>query len=49
VILYTRRRHVRVAVDGEVFKFKTPLLFKSLPGALRVISGQESVVSESRI
>jgi diacylglycerol kinase family enzyme len=42
VIVHTRRRRVRVAVDGEVFKFRSPLLFKSLPGALLVIGGQGS-------
>lgn len=34
----TRRRRVRVALDGEVFQFATPLVFKSLPGALRAIA-----------
>ena len=38
VTVRTRRRRVRVALDGEVFQFVTPLEFKAVPGALRVIA-----------
>ncbi len=33
----TRRRHLRVATDGEVTRMKPPLLYRSLPAALQVI------------
>ena len=33
----TRRKRLRVAMDGEVFRMKTPLRFRLLPDALRVI------------
>ena len=32
-----RRAHVRVATDGEVGLMRTPLLYRSRPGALQVI------------
>lgn len=33
----TRRRHLRVATDGEVTRMKPPLHYRSLPAALQVI------------
>ncbi|MEO5574246.1 MAG: diacylglycerol kinase family protein [Gammaproteobacteria bacterium] len=33
----TRRRHIRVAIDGEVVRMDTPLHYRMRPGALRVI------------
>lgn len=33
----TRRRHLRVATDGEVTRMKPPLQYRSLPAALQVI------------
>ncbi|HKY03735.1 MAG TPA: diacylglycerol kinase family protein [Blastocatellia bacterium] len=33
----TRRRRVRVALDGEVFKLTSPLYYSTVPGRLRVI------------
>jgi YegS/Rv2252/BmrU family lipid kinase len=33
----TRRRHVRVANDGELFSMKTPLHYRVLPAALSVV------------
>jgi diacylglycerol kinase family enzyme len=33
----TRRRRLRVAMDGEIMKMSTPLQFRVLPGALRVL------------
>jgi diacylglycerol kinase family enzyme len=32
------RRHVLVATDGEVTAMQTPLRYRILPGALRVIA-----------
>jgi diacylglycerol kinase family enzyme len=36
--VYTRRRHVRVAVDGEVLPMLSPLRWRSRPGALAVLA-----------
>lgn len=33
----SRHRHLHVATDGEVTRMRTPLEFRSLPGALRVV------------
>lgn len=33
----SRKRHLRIANDGEVMKLATPLHYRSIPGALRVI------------
>lgn len=33
----SRHRHLRVAIDGEVTVLETPLEYRALPGALRVI------------
>ncbi|HET9529201.1 MAG TPA: diacylglycerol kinase family protein [Blastocatellia bacterium] len=38
VTIITRRRRVRVALDGEVFKLTSPLRFRLLPGGLRAIA-----------
>jgi diacylglycerol kinase family enzyme len=37
LVIRTRRRRIRVALDGEVYRFKTPLYYRALPGSLRVI------------
>lgn len=37
VWIETRRRHIRVAIDGEVVRMDTPLHYRMLHGALRVI------------
>jgi len=37
VCIETRRRSLRVAIDGEVYDLKTPLLYRIHPGALKVI------------
>jgi len=36
-ILTARRRRIRVALDGEVYKLRTPLHYSSVPGGLHVI------------
>jgi diacylglycerol kinase family enzyme len=36
-VVRTRRRHLRVATDGEVQLMETPLRYRIHPGALRVI------------
>jgi diacylglycerol kinase family enzyme len=36
-IITTRRRRVRVALDGELYKMTPPLVYSSIPGGLRVI------------
>jgi YegS/Rv2252/BmrU family lipid kinase len=38
VVVTTNRRRVRVALDGEVYKFRSPLLYSAVPGGLNVIS-----------
>ena len=37
----TRRRRMRIALDGEVLRLRTPLHFRVRPGALRVIVPEE--------
>jgi diacylglycerol kinase family enzyme len=37
VTIETRRKIIRIAVDGEVIMIETPLRYRILPGALRVI------------
>jgi diacylglycerol kinase family enzyme len=37
ILVDTRRRRVRVAIDGEVSDMDAPLRFRIRPGALRVI------------
>ncbi len=34
----TRRRRIRVALDGEVFKLTSPLYYSTVPGRLRVLA-----------
>jgi diacylglycerol kinase family enzyme len=34
----SRHRYLHVATDGEVMRMRTPLEFRSLPGALRVVA-----------
>jgi diacylglycerol kinase family enzyme len=36
--IQTHRRSVRVAVDGEVVRMRTPLIYRSRPAALRVFA-----------
>lgn len=40
VALHSRRRHLRVAADGEVMRLDTPLEYRMRPGALTVIVPQ---------
>jgi YegS/Rv2252/BmrU family lipid kinase len=42
VTVKTRRKKVRVALDGEVYKLNTPLRYKSLPASLKVVAPQIS-------
>ena len=37
ILIETRRRQIRVAVDGEVTMMKTPIRYRTRPQALRVI------------
>ena len=37
IVVETRRSHVHVALDGEVSVIETPLSYRILPGALRVL------------
>ena len=37
LLIETRRRHLHVAADGEVWPMTTPLRYRTRPGALRVI------------
>ena len=37
ILIETRRKRVRVALDGEVTWMESPLRYRTLPGALRVI------------
>lgn len=43
ILIETRRKRVRVALDGEVTWMESPLRYRTLPGALRVIvpAGEE--------
>ena len=38
IVVNVRRDHVRVATDGEVNLMRTPLSYRSRPGALRVVA-----------
>jgi len=38
VVVMTRRKRVRVALDGEVYKLRTPLRYRSVPASLRVVA-----------
>jgi diacylglycerol kinase family enzyme len=38
VVIETRRQRVEVALDGEVTRMKTPLNYRTWPGALRVMA-----------
>jgi len=40
-IITTRRRRIRVALDGELYKLTPPLVYRSIPGGLRVIAPTE--------
>ncbi len=40
-VITTRRRRIRVALDGELYKLTTPLVYRSIPGGLRVIAPTE--------
>jgi YegS/Rv2252/BmrU family lipid kinase len=42
VTIQTRRKKLHVALDGEVFQMKTPLEYKTLPKALKVIVPPQS-------
>lgn len=47
VISTRRRRPATVALDGELVKISPPLVYKSRPGALRIIAPQPSRAPES--
>lgn len=38
IVVTTRRRRVRVALDGEVYRLASPLRYSTIPGGLRVIA-----------
>ncbi len=42
----TRRRWVKVSLDGEVTRMETPLRYRTRPAALRVIVPEEEIASE---
>ena len=46
MLLATRRRYIRVALDGEVSKFRSPLHYNSVPGGLRVLVPKPPPVGE---
>ena len=46
--VYSRRRRLRVAVDGEMLRLRPPLRYRSLPGALRVCVPVKSPDSPTR-
>jgi diacylglycerol kinase family enzyme len=35
--IYSRKRMIRVAADGEIYKMRTPLTYKIIPGLLKLI------------
>jgi diacylglycerol kinase family enzyme len=37
LVIAPRRRHIDMSVDGEIERLATPLVFRSLPGALSVV------------
>lgn len=47
VWIETRRKQLRVAMDGEVLMMQTPLRYRVRPGALRVIVPAETTLEES--
>ncbi len=44
-VIKVRRRRVRVALDGEVYKLAPPLVYRSIPGGLKVIAPTKEVPS----
>ncbi|HJQ71691.1 MAG TPA: diacylglycerol kinase family protein [Blastocatellia bacterium] len=44
-VITTRRRRIRVALDGELYKLAPPLVYRVIPGGLRVIAPTEEVLS----
>jgi diacylglycerol kinase family enzyme len=47
-IITMRRRRIRVALDGELYKMSPPLVYRSVPGGLRVIAPtKEAPILES--
>jgi diacylglycerol kinase family enzyme len=48
VVVGARRRHVKVALDGEVRKMATPTRFRAHPGALRVVGARPDGTPEAR-
>jgi diacylglycerol kinase family enzyme len=40
IIIHTRRRRITISRDGELQHIETPLHYKILPGALRVLGGK---------
>ncbi len=45
-LVETRRKRLRVALDGEVVVLKTPLLFRTRPAALKVLVPEEARLPE---
>lgn len=45
-IITTRRRRIRVALDGEVYKLIPPLVYRSIPGSLKVIAPAKAAISD---
>ena len=44
-VITTRRRRIRVALDGELYKLAPPLVYRVIPGGLRVIAPTKEVLS----
>ena len=49
VSLTMRRRRVRVALDGEVYKLKTPLHYRTVPGGLHVMTPKPTPKTEELV
>ncbi|HVF90298.1 MAG TPA: diacylglycerol kinase family protein [Blastocatellia bacterium] len=49
IFLKTRRRSIRVALDGEVYKLKTPLRYRSVPGGLSVMVPKPAPVAQETL
>ena len=45
-VITTRKRRVRVALDGEVYKLIPPLVYRSLPASLKVIAPTKAAMSD---
>jgi diacylglycerol kinase family enzyme len=45
-VIMTRKRRVRVALDGEVYKLTPPLFYRSIPGGLKVIAPTKTAAGD---